>query len=65
MFIDFFSEREEEREREKRERERDIYMRERHQSGASHMCPEWGLNRQPRYVSSLGIEPIWMTFQQT
>ena len=37
-----------------RERERE---REKHRSVASHICPNWELNLQPRYVPWLGIEP--------
>ena len=33
-----------------RERERNIDVKEKHQLIASHMCPDWGLNLQPRYV---------------
>ena len=33
-----------------RERERDIDVREKHPSIASHMCPDQGLNAQPRLV---------------
>ena len=33
-----------------RERERNIDVREKHQLGASHMCPDLGLNPKPRYV---------------
>ena len=52
MFIDF---RERERERE-RERARNINVRQKHLLVASHMCPNQGLNPQPRYVLWLGIE---------
>ena len=48
MLIDF-RERGRERERE-RERERDIEVREKHQSVASHTCPDQRLTPQPRYV---------------
>ena len=47
LFIYLFLERGERREK---ERERNIDVRERHQSVASCMCPDWGLNTQPKYV---------------
>ena len=48
MFIDF-REKGEARDR-GREGEREIDMREKHRAVASCMCPDWGLNSQPRYV---------------
>ena len=57
MFTDF-------RERRKEgERQRKIHVREKHQSVASCMHPNLGLNPQPRRVPCLGIEPV--TFQCT
>ena len=51
-------EREREREKEReREIEADMYVREKHQSVASHMLPDQGLNLQTRYMPSPGIEP--------
>ena len=38
-------------------RERNTADREKHWLVASHMCPDRGLNPQPRYVPRLGIEP--------
>ena len=43
------------------DRDRDADLRERHQSVASHTCPDRGLNPQPRYMPWPGIEPT--TFQ--
>ena len=64
-------EREGGREREKGERERrrerggDVDVRKKHQYQlvASHTCPDWGLNPQPKNLSWLGIEqlPFWCT----
>ena len=53
-------EREREMERE-RGREKNINVREKHQLAASHKCPNWGLNPQPRYVPQLGIETTYDT----
>ena len=48
-----------ERERErKRKGEREIDVREKHQSIASYMYPDWGLNLQPRYVPWQRIKTI-------
>ena len=41
-----------------REKERSIDVWEKHQSVASHTCPNQELNPQPRYVPLLGIKPI-------
>ena len=40
--------------------------REKHQSVASCMCPDWGLNAQPRHVPQLRMEPslCWRTPSQ-
>ena len=50
-----------EREREGKERERKRYIDDREE--ASHKCPDWRPNLQPRHVLWLEIEP--MTFQFT
>ena len=44
-----------------REKERNIDGKEKHQLVASLMCPDWGLNPQPRHVPWPGLKP--MTFQ--
>ena len=53
MFMDFRKR----KEGGKSERKRNIDVREKHPLVAFHMCPYWGSNRQPRYVSWPGIEP--------
>ena len=35
---------------EEKETERNIDVKERHESVASQICPDWGLNPQPRHV---------------
>ena len=40
-----------------RERE-NTDVKEKHQSVASHCCPDWESNPQPRYMSWLGIKPV-------
>ena len=56
MFIDF---RERGRSgRRERGTERGKHWCEKHWSVASCMCPDWGLNLQPRYVPWAGIEPV-------
>ena len=50
-------------ERWERERERNIDVREEHWLLASCMCPNWGINPQPRHVPWPGIKPMtfWFT----
>ena len=45
--------------------ERERHQREKHQSAASHVYPNWGSDPQPSYVHWLGIEPanFWCTGQ--
>ena len=45
-----------------KERARNINAREKYRSVASCMCPDWGLNLQPRHVPWPGIEPVTLWF---
>ena len=47
---------------EEKERERNIDGRKKHPSVASCLCPNGGLNPQPRHVLWLGIEPVTFRF---
>ena len=47
----------ERREQQKGVGERERHQYEKHQSVASHMCPDWGSNPKPRYVPWLEIQP--------